>query len=52
MLLTIGFIVLVLWLFGFAVHIGGTFIHLLLIVSLILIILHFVTGSAGRHAER
>lgn len=51
MLLAIGIIVLVLWLLGFAIHIGGAFIHLLLIAGLILLILHFVTGHA-RPAER
>lgn len=51
MLLTIGIIVLVLWILGFAVHVGGAFIHLLLIVGLILLILHFVTINA-RPVER
>jgi len=51
MLLAIGIIVLVLWLLGLAIHIGGAFIHLLLIAGLILLILHFVTGHT-RPMER
>lgn len=50
MLLIIGFVVLVLWLIGFAVHIAGAFIHLLLILGIILLIAHFVRTSSSRAA--
>ena len=49
MLLTIALILLVLWLLGaFAVPVGGALIHLLLVVALIVVILHFVRGRAPR----
>ena len=44
MLLTIGLILLVLWLLGFTIHIGAAFIHILLVVALVLLIVHFVQG--------
>jgi len=48
MLLTIGLIILVLWLLGFAIHIGGGLIHILLIIGLIVLIMHFVRGRGNR----
>ncbi len=48
MLLTAALIVLVLWVLGFAVHIGGGIIHLLLIVGLIMLIAHFLSGRSHR----
>jgi Family of unknown function (DUF5670) len=43
MFLTLFFILIVLWLLGFlAFHIAGGLIHLLIIVAIISIILHFV----------
>lgn len=48
MLLTIGLIILALWLLGFAVHIGGGLIHLLLIIGLIVLIVHFIRGRGAR----
>ena len=45
MLLTIAIILLVLWLLGaFAFHIGGSLIHILLVIGLIVLIWNFVTG--------
>lgn len=45
MLGIIGIILAVLWLLGFfAFHVGGGLIHLLLVIALIVIIVHFVTG--------
>lgn len=44
MILTAALIVLVLWLLGFTIHIGGGLIHLLLIIGLILLIAHFIGG--------
>ncbi len=43
MLLTIGIVLLVLWLLGFfAFHVATGFIHVVLIIALIMIIVHFV----------
>ena len=47
MLYTIAVILLVLWLLGFAVHVGGGLIHLLLVVALIIIVYQLVTGRRG-----
>jgi len=45
MLLTIGIILLALWLLGFvAFHITIGFIHLLILIGIVLIIVHFVRG--------
>ena len=44
MILTAALVVLVLWLLGFTIHIGGGLIHLLLIIGLILLIAHFLSG--------
>lgn len=45
---TIIVVLFVLWLIGFAVHIGGGLIHLLLVVALILIVVNLVTGRGAR----
>lgn len=47
MLSIIGFVVVVLWLLGLIGHVGGVFINLLLIVGLVLIIAHFLTGRTS-----
>jgi Family of unknown function (DUF5670) len=45
MLLTIAIILLILWLLGFfAFHVAGSLIHLLLIIGVIVLIVHFVRG--------
>jgi hypothetical protein len=45
MLATIAVILIVLWLLGaFAFHVGGGLIHILLIVGIIVLVLHFVRG--------
>ncbi len=45
MLLTIAIILLVLWLLGaFTFHVGGSLIHILLVIGLIVLIWNFVTG--------
>lgn len=48
MLLLIGLILVALWLAGFIVHIGGEFIHILLLIAIILFIVHFISGSRRR----
>ena len=45
MLYTIAIIILVLWLLGaFVVPIGGSLIHLLLVVALVVIVVQLLTG--------
>ncbi len=44
MLWTIVGVLLLLWLLGFAVHIGGGLIHLLLVIAVIVIIYNLITG--------
>jgi hypothetical protein len=44
MLWTIIVVLFVLWALGFAIHIGGGLIHLLLIIAVILIVYNLVTG--------
>ncbi len=44
MLWTIFVVVLVLWLLGFSLHIGGGLIHLLLVVALIILIFNLLSG--------
>jgi len=46
MLAIIGILLIILWGIGFAVHIAGGLIHLLLVIALIMIVMHFVRGSA------
>jgi hypothetical protein len=45
MLLVIAAILVVLWLFGFIGHIGGGFIHILLIIAIVIVIYHFIKKS-------
>lgn len=44
MLWTIAVILVILWLLGFAVHIGGGLIHLLLVIAVIVVIFQLITG--------
>ncbi len=45
MWLIIAGILLVLWLLGFAVfHIAGGLIHILIVVAVIMVVLHFIRG--------
>jgi len=44
MLLLIAAGLVVLWLLGFFGHVAGGFIHLLLILAIIALVLHFVSG--------
>ncbi len=47
MLGLIALVLIVLWLLGFlAFHVSTALIHILLVIGLILLILHFVRGSA------
>ena len=44
MLWTIVAVLIVLWLAGFALHIGGGLIHLLLVVALIVFVINLLQG--------
>lgn len=44
MLWTVFVVILVLWLLGFALHIGGGLIHLLLVVAVIVLVFNLITG--------
>ncbi len=37
-------VLVVLWLLGFAMHVGGGLIHLLLVIAVVVIIVRLVTG--------
>jgi uncharacterized protein DUF5670 len=44
MLWTILVVLLILWLLGFGLHVGGGLIHLLLVVAVVVLIYNLVTG--------
>ncbi|RST30708.1 lmo0937 family membrane protein [Sphingomonas ginkgonis] len=44
MLAIIAIILIVLWLGGFALHVGGGLIHILLVIGVIVLIVHFLRG--------
>jgi hypothetical protein len=44
MLWTILVVLLILWLLGFSMHIGGGLIHLLLVVGLVVLIINLLGG--------
>jgi hypothetical protein len=44
MLWTIFVVLIVLWLLGFSLHIGGALIHLLLVVGLIVLVINLLSG--------
>jgi len=47
MLWTIFVILLILWLLGFTLHVGGALIHLLLVVAVVVLIFNLITGRRG-----
>ena len=47
MLWTIVVILVVLWLLGLVVHIGGSLIHLLLVIAVIVVIINLIQGRRG-----
>ncbi len=44
MLWTIIFVLLVLWLLGFALDVAGGLIHILLVVALVIVVMRLFTG--------
>lgn len=47
MLWTILAVILILWLLGFSLSIGGGLIHLLLVLAVVVLIINLVTGRRG-----
>jgi hypothetical protein len=45
---TIITVLVVLWLIGLVVHIGGGLIHILLVVAVILVVVNLLTGRGAR----
>jgi Family of unknown function (DUF5670) len=41
-------ILFVLWVVGFLVHFGGSIIHLLLVIALVLLVFNIITGRGAR----
>lgn len=46
MLLILAVILLLFWVGGFAFHVAGGLIHILIVIAVILFIVHFVRGRA------
>ena len=44
MLWTIMVVLLILWLLGFSLHVGGALIHLLLVIALVVLVFNLVPG--------
>ncbi len=44
MLWTIFVVLLILWLLGFTLHVGGGLIHIILVVAVIVLIYNLITG--------
>jgi hypothetical protein len=47
MLWTIVVVLLILWLLGFSLSIGGGLIHLLLVVALVVVVINLISGRRG-----
>ncbi len=47
MLWTIFVVLLIMWLLGFGFHVGGSLIHLLLVVGLVVLVVNLVSGRRG-----
>jgi hypothetical protein len=44
MLWTIFVVLLILWLLGFSLQVGGSLIHLLLVVALVILVINLLSG--------
>jgi hypothetical protein len=44
MLWTIFVVLVILWLLGFGLHVGGSLIHLLLVVGLVILVINLLSG--------
>ena len=47
MLWTLVAVFLILWLLGFSFSVGGSLIHLLLVLALVVIVINLITGRRG-----
>jgi hypothetical protein len=47
MLWTIVVILLILWLLGFSMHVGGGLVHLLIVIAVIVVIVNLLSGRRG-----
>ena len=47
MLWTVFVVLLVLWLFGFSLHVAGGLIHLLLVVALVVLVINLLSGRSS-----
>jgi hypothetical protein len=47
MLWTILVVLLILWLLGFSLHIGGGLIHVLLVIAVIVLVVNLISGRRG-----
>ena len=47
MLWTLVAVFLILWLLGFSLSVGGSLIHLLLVVALVIVVINLVSGRRG-----
>jgi hypothetical protein len=47
MLWTILVVLLILWLLGFSLHIGGGLIHVLLVIAVIVLVVNLFSGRRG-----
>lgn len=47
MLWTIVVVLGILWLFGYLGHVGGNFIHLVLVIAVIVLVINLLTGRRG-----
>jgi hypothetical protein len=44
MIMTILLILVIMWLLGFSLHIGGSLIHALLVIALVIVIINLLSG--------
>jgi hypothetical protein len=47
MLWTVVVVLLILWLLGFSLHVGGSLIHILLVVGLVVLVVNLLSGRTG-----
>jgi hypothetical protein len=41
-------VLVVFWILGFAIHVGGSLIHLLLLIAVVLLVYNLATGRGAR----
>jgi Family of unknown function (DUF5670) len=47
MLWKIASVLFVLWILGFAMHVAGALIHIVLVIAVVMFVVHLLTGSRG-----